>query len=199
MPIFNFDYDRLSGVFSRTYSKTFSFISFNDVLDAPLNVYTQNTFLANYNDPIIRGEIEEETGKGIGLIRTFFKKTVNWIAPETDPVAFYQEVRWVERTATESLQRGRGVCTDRAILFVSFLRGANIPSRVIEGRFEGAAHSWVEVFINGEWVLVDPSNGRLDFDDWLKEKGKEQALNYSQQRISNLNSPDPFILGTQLF
>lgn len=72
----------------------------------------------------------------------------------------------------ETMQRGGGVCRDLAALYVSLLRAADVPARVVSGYLAGGVngfHAWVE-FYGGEghgpspWVPVDvsPINGPYD-------------------------------------
>jgi hypothetical protein len=65
----------------------------------------------------------------------------------------------------QTMERGGGVCRDLAALYVSLLRGAGIPARLVAGYLAGQVngfHAWVE-FYGGEgfgpspWVPVDVS------------------------------------------
>lgn len=67
----------------------------------------------------------------------------------------------VLRDATDVLKTKEGVCRDYAILAVTLLRAAGVPSRVVTGMLsDGSAlfyHAWVEVWTGGEWLGMDPT------------------------------------------
>ena len=55
-------------------------------------------------------------------------------------------------------------CGGKSRLLVALLRSQNIPARVVGGIIlsEGIkrkTHVWVEVWLNGEWAAIDPTNG----------------------------------------
>jgi len=64
----------------------------------------------------------------------------------------------VPRSATDVLQRRRGVCRDYAVLFAAIARAAGVPTRLVggmvyaEGKF--FYHAWVECW-TGAWVPFD--------------------------------------------
>ncbi|HUR63524.1 MAG TPA: transglutaminase-like domain-containing protein [Candidatus Thermoplasmatota archaeon] len=69
-------------------------------------------------------------------------------------------------TPSQTLEAGGGVCRDLAALYVSLLRGAGVPARLVMGHLAGPVdgfHAWVE-FYGGEghgpgpWVPVDVSS-----------------------------------------
>jgi transglutaminase-like putative cysteine protease len=62
----------------------------------------------------------------------------------------------------ETLAQGGGVCRDLAALYVSLLRGAGIPARLVAGYLAGQVdgfHAWVEFYGGGAdpWIPVDVS------------------------------------------
>lgn len=73
-----------------------------------------------------------------------------------------RQVRLIERRG-----RSQGDCTEAAVLLISMSRSVGIPSRyVMDGGLEPyggdddpglKGHAWVEAYIDGEWVMADPS------------------------------------------
>ena len=61
--------------------------------------------------------------------------------------------------ADESLTSGKGICFDYAALLAVMLRSRGIPTRMLIGTVtpENLYHSWNSVYINGEWVWMDPT------------------------------------------
>jgi hypothetical protein len=53
-----------------------------------------------------------------------------------------------------------GICYDYASLFAAMLRSIGIPTKLVKGYASyapDAYHAWNEVFIDGEWITVDPT------------------------------------------
>ncbi|MPM16369.1 hypothetical protein SDC9_62748 [bioreactor metagenome] len=61
--------------------------------------------------------------------------------------------------ADEALKSGRGICFDYAALLAVMLRSRGIPTRMLIGTVtpENLYHSWNSVYLNGEWVWMDPT------------------------------------------
>ena len=59
----------------------------------------------------------------------------------------------------ESLASGKGICFDYAALFAAMLRAEGIPTRMLIGNVtpENLYHSWNSVYLNGEWIWMDPT------------------------------------------
>ena len=76
----------------------------------------------------------------------------------------------VGTTAEEAFRRGRGVCQDYAHIMIAILRLRRIPCRYVTGMTlgEGASHAWIEVYTNGFWLPLDPTNGIVVMDQHIK-------------------------------
>jgi transglutaminase-like putative cysteine protease len=59
----------------------------------------------------------------------------------------------------ESLDTGKGICFDYAALLAAMLRAKGIPTKMLIGTVtpENLYHSWNSVYIDGEWVWMDPT------------------------------------------
>jgi hypothetical protein len=69
-------------------------------------------------------------------------------------------------TASETLARGRGDCTEHAVLLGAVCRARGIPARLVVGvtpedAGEMAWHLWTEVWL-GSWVALDATRGHGD-------------------------------------
>jgi transglutaminase-like putative cysteine protease len=87
--------------------------------------------------------------------------------------------------ALEALQMRKGVCQDFAHIMLGCLRSLGLPGRYVSGylltqpppgqpRLVGsdASHAWVSVYVPtpegpGEWVDLDPTNGRAPAADYV--------------------------------
>ncbi|MBT8410931.1 MAG: transglutaminase family protein [Octadecabacter sp.] len=74
-------------------------------------------------------------------------------------------------TATDSFAALRGVCRDYAHVLIAFVRAAGIPARFVSAYAPGVTpqdfHAVVEVFLEGDWHLVDPT-GMADPSDIVR-------------------------------
>lgn len=76
----------------------------------------------------------------------------------------------VKTTAAQALAAGQGVCQDYAHVFISLCRLAGVPARYAAGVMlgEGASHAWVELWQDGRWLGLDPTNNRLVDETYIK-------------------------------
>ena len=77
--------------------------------------------------------------------------------------------------ADESLKTGKGICFDYAALFAVMLRSSGIPVKMLIGNVapENLYHAWNSVYLNGEWVWMDPT---------LDKTGHKES-DYTAERI----------------
>lgn len=64
-------------------------------------------------------------------------------------------------TAGQALAQGVGVCQDYAQLLLTLLRLDGLPARYCSGLLPGTGttHAWVEVWVEGRWLGLDPTRG----------------------------------------
>ena len=76
----------------------------------------------------------------------------------------------------QTLSAKRGICYDFASVLAGMLRSVGIPAKLVKGYTENveAYHAWNEIYLNGEWVLVDAS-----YDSQMK------ALNRSYDMLKD--------------
>ena len=64
-------------------------------------------------------------------------------------------------TATETLNMRKGVCRDYAHVLISMARAIGVPARIVSAYSSEVVpqdfHAVVEVFLGGDWHLVDPT------------------------------------------
>lgn len=75
----------------------------------------------------------------------------------------------VNTTAEEALILGKGVCQDFSHMQIAVCRALSVPARYVVGMQEGTGetHAWVEVYDNGIWVGIDPTNNKMVDDRYL--------------------------------
>ena len=104
--------------------------------------------------------------------------------------------------ASDILQRGRGVCTDYAILYAALCRAAGIPARFVQGipvftiLTEGEnqlsyGHAWVEIKLPGYgWIPIDitAESGFMSYNYYLNmETYKGSGVFYKSLAIDGEN------------
>ena len=89
-------------------------------------------------------------------------------------VAFQPGATTTEITASEAFARAAGVCQDHAHIVLAAARAADIPARYVSGYLhtgkaaEPASHAWAEVFQDGSWLGIDPANGVLADEKYVR-------------------------------
>lgn len=72
------------------------------------------------------------------------------------------EFEW-DDSALKVLNLKTGICQDYAYLAIALLRAGDMEARYIAGSagsgFNYARHAWVEVKVDGEWLIMDPTWG----------------------------------------
>lgn len=83
---------------------------------------------------------------------------------------YVQGVTNVATKAEEAMQLGQGVCQDYAHILLSLCRMERIPCRYVVGMLmgEGLSHAWVEIYQDGGWLALDPTNNLVVDDQHIK-------------------------------
>ncbi|MCE5188045.1 MAG: transglutaminase-like domain-containing protein [Eubacteriales bacterium] len=103
----------------------------------------------------------EELAAGLSsdeaIVKQFYRFVVQHMTYDTQKAATVQ--RGYLPNADESLKTGKGICFDYAALFAVMLRSKGIPAKMMIGTVtpENLYHSWNSVFLDGEWVWMDPT------------------------------------------
>jgi hypothetical protein len=89
-------------------------------------------------------------------------------------------------SALKSLRTRSGVCQDYAFLVIALLRASGIPARFIEGEAGGQRHAWVEAYVNGRWVTMDPTwgSGYITSDGQYVKKYDERWFDPSPEEFA---------------
>lgn len=99
-----------------------------------------------------------EGGAKVGQMRDWIKDRFTYVAGSSD----------ANTTALESFVERRGVCRDYAHVMVTLTRAAGIPARVASVYALGVQpqdfHAVAEVFLGGEWHLVDATGMAREAD-----------------------------------
>jgi len=59
----------------------------------------------------------------------------------------------------ETFTTKKGICYDFASIFAGMLRSVGIPAKLVKGYAQNVIgyHAWNEVFLNGQWIIIDTS------------------------------------------
>jgi hypothetical protein len=103
----------------------------------------------------------------------------------------------IHTTAEMALKQGCGVCQDYAHILIAMCRQEGIPARYVAGFMigEGVTHAWVEIYIAGKWVGLDPTHNRMvddlyirlssgrDFGDCIIDRGIFRGNAHQNQKV----------------
>jgi transglutaminase-like putative cysteine protease len=137
------------------------------------------------------------------------QKLAHRLSAKSDQMVVKNIYRWVtsniensgyiarEQGALHTLKSKAGDCTDSMYLFSALSRANGIPTRNIAGftTTENALlkphdyHNWVEVFVDGQWRLIDPD----------KEVFMDRAADYIAMTVLKDNSSTESHLTKRLF
>lgn len=70
-------------------------------------------------------------------------------------------------------EEGKGMCYDYSALFCAMIRSCGIPAKLVKGYKDDIKeyHAWNEVYIDGDWVVVDTT-----YDVWSIEDGTSHSM-----------------------
>lgn len=85
-------------------------------------------------------------------------------------ISYVPGVTQVSTTAEEALAGGQGVCQDYSHIMIALCRMAGIPARYVVGMLigEGQSHAWVEIYDEGRWYGLDPTNDLIVEDQHIR-------------------------------
>lgn len=87
--------------------------------------------------------------------------------------------------AEETFKTEKGICYDYSALFASMLRSQDIPTKLVMGYTDNVEeyHAWNEVYIDGEWKVIDTT-----YDSVMRDYGKNSKMvkNADQYRVSKV-------------
>ena len=85
-------------------------------------------------------------------------------------IKYIQGVTDINTNTDDVLHLRCGVCQDFAHLMIGLCRLADVPARYVAGLMigEGATHVWVEIYDDGIWKGLDPTNNNIVNDYYIK-------------------------------
>lgn len=93
----------------------------------------------------------------------FFSDALNEV------MTYTKNVTDINTTASEAFEKKQGVCQDFTHIMLSLLRMDGIACRYIAGlaSCDGETHSWLELWNDGHWTGIDPTNNCGISDNYL--------------------------------
>ena len=74
-----------------------------------------------------------------------------------------------------------GICYDYASLYASMLRSIGVPAKLVKGYMSAQPevyHAWTEVYLNGRWMILDPTMGSGEFGKFKLLDAEKNADDY---------------------
>lgn len=91
------------------------------------------------------------------------KAIYNFIQEDIEVLAINE----VNFSALDVYEQFKGTKEEITLYLTALLRAQNIPSRIVEGSNAYSTHQWVEAYLNGEWIIIDPFGDEIVIDDGL--------------------------------
>lgn len=206
------NYPKLEQVFVDLYSSValFSSDKFSkeeiDFMEVGLKIYKEKPKLKEYPREVLHYLMSRYCGRGASYDAEFFNQTLIPLAKEItveaeDDLAAIKAIHewvndnmvvdyvvYIEFTPKNILREKRGVCTEYSTLIVALSKAVGIPARAVSSQdtISGSGHTWVEVYIDGDWIPI-ASTGALDLD-------KDGLIEYSElKHLENNKMVDVFI------
>lgn len=125
--------------------------------------------------------------KNAMIIMEYLYKSINYIKGITD----------INTTTEDVLKLKCGVCQDYSHLMIGLCRLSGIPARYVAGLMigEGETHAWVEIYNDGIWKGLDPTNNKVvddyyiklshgrDYGDCVIDKGSFLGITNQEQKV----------------
>lgn len=91
------------------------------------------------------------------IAKTFYKFVIGHMTYDTEKAKTVPNGYLPDADA--ALDTGKGICFDYAALLAVMLRSRGIPAKMLIGTVtpENLYHSWNSVYLDGEWVWMDPT------------------------------------------
>lgn len=153
-----------------------------DTIPRPIEDMVQETFFCDFHHPAVRclaEEVGRDAGTPAALATAAFRAVRERIRFGFD--------RWQVK-ASETLEKGFGMCSNKALVFVAVLRYHGVPSRLawVPVRREALRPAWgaalplsprrlrhviAEVHLEGRWIPVDLTLDRRTYDTLFRTRG----------------------------
>ena len=130
-----------------------------------LNRYLEDTMFLNLNSPEINNTAKKFNPSDKDILNQIETFVYNHITNKTLGIPLLP--------AANIMEQRSGACTEHTVLAVALLRKNKIPTRAVVGvvlmpQFLGETnvfgyHMWAEVYINGQWELVDATTPGIKY------------------------------------
>ncbi|MFO1063208.1 MAG: transglutaminase-like domain-containing protein [Pirellulales bacterium] len=118
------------------------------------------------NSPRIRSLAAEITSDATTDVSKV-EMLLNWIS-DSRHFRFGGDVTGSRYGTLKALEQGYGHCWDYSDVFISLARASGVPARQVHGwLYESEGHIWPEVYIDGQWIAVDPTVGLRCGSDYI--------------------------------
>jgi len=135
---------------------------------------TDSTIINNTDASPIYGFASKFTAMSPQLEQ--FRKEIRAESPEALMRAVHDRLEYVpgstdvRTSAAQAFEAGRGVCQDFAHIYTALARAQGWQCRYANGIHIGStlSHAWCEIRTDGRWLGIDPTEGRLTDDTYIR-------------------------------
>lgn len=81
-----------------------------------------------------------------------------------------------------------GICNHFANATLNILDVAEIPCFMVSGTVSNGAHSWVQAYADGEWVIVDSTAAEYGYSQYMSMSEHEKLYGYDHSKNNSLKA-----------
>jgi transglutaminase-like putative cysteine protease len=114
-------------------------------------------------------------------INKIYAYIVNNICFDNDKLAYIANLTDYIPDIDKTLQEKSGICYDFSALFAAMARSVGVPTKLVKGYSDSVVgyHAWNEVYLNGEWKVIDSSYDAQIASCMIKDCGRyKKTLEY---------------------
>jgi hypothetical protein len=162
--------------------------TFDVALDEETRVYLNSIQNVDWDydmEPIreVRYIVAESLDKEDGLMFSCTEDVYNYVVRNIryDSAKVFDLLYDYLPDIADTYTTGMGICYDYASLFAAMLRSIGIPAKLVKGYASYAPdtyHAWNEVYIEGEWIIVDSTRDASLRSSGSAYKMEKESVNY---------------------
>lgn len=81
-----------------------------------------------------------------------------------------------------------GICNHFANATLNILDVAGIPCFMVSGTVSNGAHSWVQAYADGEWIIVDATAAEYGYPQYMSMSEHEKLYGYDHSLNNNIRA-----------
>jgi transglutaminase-like putative cysteine protease len=173
-----------------TTNNKYTFVETADVLlenNSENNLYLSSIQVVDINENSKAVLLAKDITAGLETdqekFQAIYQYVITNISYDYDKIGSLGEV-YIPRP-DQTLSDGKGICYDYSSLLAVMLRSVGIKTKLVKGYAKGISsyHAWNEVFIDGEWKVVDTTSDSAYANKKLAYNTFKTESSYDSQKV----------------